>query len=97
LERRDREGALLGEILFLFHLFVVVLKVIFNYYNCALTREARENRKNPTKAEKLFWHLVLRRRQTGYKFHREKPINMFILDFYCSNFRLAIRNPTPPL
>ena len=30
------------------------------------------------------------KRKTGYKFLRQKPINRFILDFYCSELNLAI-------
>lgn len=33
---------------------------------------------------------VLMKRKTGYKFLRQKPINRFILDFYCSELNLAI-------
>ena len=30
------------------------------------------------------------KRKMGYKFVRQKPINRFILDFYCSELNLAI-------
>lgn len=51
---------------------------------------ARINRKKPTPTESLLWQSVLRRRQTGYKFERQKPISRFIPDFYCSKLLLAI-------
>jgi len=51
---------------------------------------SRKNRKNPTEAEQKIWKEVLMKRKTGYKFLRQKPINRFILDFYCSELNLAI-------
>ena len=50
---------------------------------------ARNNRKNPTKVEEIFWQL-LSYKKLGYKFGRQKPIGRFILDFYCSKLLLAI-------
>lgn len=55
-----------------------------------LTWAARINRKKFTEAEKLLWEKVIRRKQTEYKFVKQKPINRFILDFYCSELSLAI-------
>lgn len=54
-------------------------------------------RKTSTKAEEILWQ-VLRGRKTGYKFLRQKPFavsyfgkrHTFIVDFYCTEFRLAI-------
>jgi very-short-patch-repair endonuclease len=59
-------------------------------YNTNLMEQARLMRQNPTKAEKKLWDEVLRSRQTGFKFTRQKPIENFILDFYCSELLLAI-------
>ncbi|MFZ4855298.1 MAG: endonuclease domain-containing protein [Desulfuromonadaceae bacterium] len=60
-------------------------------YNKNLTERARENRKNPTKAESKIWNEVLRMRQfADYKFLRQKPIDNYIVDFYCSELRLVI-------
>jgi very-short-patch-repair endonuclease len=60
-------------------------------YNKNLTERARENRKNPTKAESEIWHKVLRMRQFAeYKFLRQKPIDNYIVDFYCSELQLVI-------
>lgn len=60
-------------------------------YNKNLTERARENRKNPTKAESKIWHEVLRMRQfVDFKFLRQKPIDNYIVDFYCSELRLVI-------
>jgi len=60
-------------------------------YNPKLTELARANRKNPTAAERKIWNEVLRLRQfADYKFLRQKPIDEFIVDFYCSSLKLVI-------
>ena len=51
---------------------------------------AKNNRKKPTTGEEIIWKEILMKRKTGYKFLRQKPINRFILDFYCSEINLAI-------
>ena len=63
----------------------------FLKYDKRLTVLARENRKNPTPAETLIWHKLLRSKQfEHHKFHRQKPIGPYIVDFYCSELRLVI-------
>ena len=60
-------------------------------YNQKLTEKARENRKNPTPAEKKLWFDVLQNKQfTDLKFTRQKPLDEYIVDFYCSELMLAI-------
>ena len=60
-------------------------------YDPKLTTLARANRKNPTPAEKKIWFEVLRHNQfAAYKFLRQKPIDRFIVDFYCSKLRWVI-------
>ena len=51
-------------------------------YNKTLTQKARENRKNPTPAEKKLWYEVLaNKRLDNLKFTRQKPLDMYIVDF----------------
>ncbi len=60
-------------------------------YDPKLTALARSNRKTPTPAEQKIWYEVLSHRQfASYKFLRQKPINRYIVDFYCSTLRLVI-------
>ena len=60
-------------------------------YNTALTEKARENRKNPTPAERKMWFEVLQnKRLNNLKFTRQKPLDEYIADFYCSELMLAI-------
>lgn len=66
-------------------------KKIFIPYNKNLTKKARENRKNPTVAERKLWYEVLRNKEfESYKFIRQKQLDNFIVDFYCSKLLLII-------
>jgi len=60
-------------------------------YSTRLMQVARENRSSQTPAEQRIWQELLRqRRLSGYKFLRQKPIDNFIVDFYCSELQLVI-------
>ncbi len=51
---------------------------------------ARTLRKNPTKAERILWTHLRKRRTHGYRFRRQHPIQSFITDFACPQIRLVI-------
>ena len=53
------------------------------------TCRVRELRHQQTEAEKAAWHL-LRNRRVGLKFRRQYPIENHVVDFYCSELRLAV-------
>lgn len=57
-------------------------------YNKSLKDRARELRNNPTAAESKLWHYCLKNHK--YTFLRQKPIDNFIVDFYCSKLKLVI-------
>lgn len=60
-------------------------------YNKELVEKARENRKNPTPAEKKMWyHILSRKAFQDFKFTRQKPLDNYIVDFYCSKLTLVI-------
>jgi very-short-patch-repair endonuclease len=60
-------------------------------YEIRLTEKARENRRNPTVAERKMWYEVLGNKEfDGLKFIRQKPIDHFIIDFYCAELMLAV-------
>lgn len=61
-----------------------------NKYLPELRKLARNNRNNPTKTELRLWYMVLSKNKMKYKFLRQKPIDRFILDFYCPKLLLAI-------
>ncbi len=60
-----------------------------NYLN-ELKELSRINRNNPTLSELKIWNTILKKDKIGFRFLRQKPINRFILDFYCSKLNLAI-------
>lgn len=57
-------------------------------YNPKLVAQARELRKNMTLAEKKLWYNYLRKHK--FTFHRQKVIDHYIADFYCSMPLLVI-------
>lgn len=64
-------------------------QILYIEYNTSNKERARHNRSNQTKAEELVrW--ILRKKQLWYIFLRQKMINSFILDFYCSKLMLWI-------
>ena len=50
---------------------------------------ARELRNKSTKAEIILW-TKLKGKSYGYDFHRQKPIDNYILDFFCHELMLGI-------
>lgn len=59
-------------------------------YNPRLKELARQLRNNLTKSEIYLWLQLKGKQMLGYDFHRQKPIDEFIVDFYCSELFLAI-------
>jgi len=59
-------------------------------YNPNLKERAREMRNNSTKSEIKFWCEMLRKRETGYQFYRQKIIDHYIVDFYCAKLKLVV-------
>ncbi len=59
-------------------------------YDPKLKERARELRKKMTLAEILLWKQLNRRKMRGYDFDRQRPIDRFIVDFYCKDLSLAI-------
>ena len=54
-----------------------------------LFRFAEELRERMTEPEKKLWE-YLRKKPLGYKFRRQHPFSLYILDFYCHKVKLAI-------
>jgi len=57
-------------------------------YNPQLVSRAKQLRQNPTPAEKKLWQGYLRTFQ--FRVLRQRPINHFIVDFYCAALKLVI-------
>ena len=51
---------------------------------------ARDLRSNETRAEHLLWSKLRNRQVDGWKFKRQVPFGHYILDFFCSDARLAV-------
>jgi very-short-patch-repair endonuclease len=51
--------------------------------------KARSLRENQTESEKLTW-VILKKHFPKFKFRRQHPAGLFILDFYCHKLKLAI-------
>jgi very-short-patch-repair endonuclease len=57
-------------------------------YNPALIPRAKELRKNMTPAERKLWYQYLRALEI--RVLRQRPIDHFIVDFYCPSLKLVI-------
>jgi very-short-patch-repair endonuclease len=60
------------------------------FYNPKLKELARKLRNNSTKAEIKLWNYLKRKQLKGYDFHRQKPVDNYIVDFFCNKLLLAI-------
>jgi len=57
-------------------------------YNPDNVEKAKELRKNQTKAEKKLWYEFLSEHKS--RFLRQRPIDHYIVDFYCASSKLVI-------
>ena len=60
------------------------------HYNPKLKPLARELRKNCTLSEVLLWKKLRNKKFHNLDFHRQKPIDEYIVDFYCPRLKLVI-------
>ena len=68
----------------------VIERNMFYGANKIIFLRAVELRKNMTIAEKLLWEELKRKEIFKVRFKRQHPIDIFIVDFYCHKFKLAI-------
>ena len=59
-------------------------------YNPKLKELARKLRKTSTRSEIKLWQHLERKKMMGYDFHRQKPIDSFIVDIFCNKLKLTI-------
>ena len=59
-------------------------------YKPYLKELARKLRQNSTLAEVLLWNELKGKKLAGYDFDRQKPLDNFIVNFYCKELQLAI-------
>ena len=60
------------------------------WYNPKLKQLAKDLRNNATKSEIILWLKLKNKQIYDYDFHRQKPIDQFIVDFYCEALCLVI-------
>ncbi len=59
-------------------------------YNPNLKELARDLRNNSTRSEIILWKELKGKFEGKYDFHRQKPLNNYIADFFCYELMLAI-------
>ena len=59
-------------------------------YNPKLKETAWKLRNNSTLSEVLLWNRIKRKQMKDYQFFRQKPIDNYIVDFFCYELMLAI-------
>ena len=59
-------------------------------YNPKLKSIAKNLRKNMTLSEVLLWQRLKQGQLLGYDFDRQRPIDNYIVDFFCKDLMLAI-------
>ena len=65
-----------------------LLKSFYTSYNSSLSERAKNLTKNMTEQERKLWFLYLK--PHNLKWYRQRIINRFIVDFYCSKAKLVI-------
>jgi very-short-patch-repair endonuclease len=58
--------------------------------NVTKTSLTRQLRKNSTTAERKLWRYLRSRSLAGFKFARQEPIGLYVVDFVCRELRLVI-------
>ena len=59
-------------------------------YNKTLKDFSRQLRNNSTFGEIILWNRLQGRGMMGYQFNRQKPLDNYIVDFYCHALNLVI-------
>jgi imidazole glycerol-phosphate synthase subunit HisF len=66
------------------------------FYNASplIFERAKELRANLTPAESVLWG-YLKSKPLGYKFRRQHPVSIYIVDFFCYKLKLVIEVDGP--
>jgi imidazole glycerol-phosphate synthase subunit HisF len=68
---------------------MLVKRKMFSGADKLLFERAVKLRRQQTFAEEILWN-YLRTKPLGFKFRRQHPFSVYILDFYCHELKLAI-------
>ena len=61
------------------------------HYNKTTEKEKRRKlRQSQTHSEELLWKFLRNRQMLGYKFKRQYSVDQYVIDFYCSEVKLAV-------
>ena len=60
------------------------------YYNPKLKELAKKLRKQGVLSEVILWNFLKNKQMCGVDFHRQKPIDEYIVDFYSPSLNLVI-------
>lgn len=61
------------------------------HFNKSIEKEKRRKlRKNSTNSEDLVWRYLRNRQVLGYKFKHQYSVDYYVIDFYCSEIKLAV-------
>ena len=60
------------------------------HYNPKLKKLARKLRRDMTLSEVLLWNQLKQGKIQGCDFHRQKPVDNYIVDFFCPKLNLII-------
>ncbi len=60
------------------------------YYNPILKERAKKLRNNSTLSEVLLWDKIRSKKLQNFRFIRQKPIDNYIVDFFCFELMLVI-------
>ena len=66
---------------------VIIMNI---HYNPKLKEYSRELRKNATFSERFLWKHIRGGKLNNYRFLRQKPIDEFIVDFFCRKLKFVI-------
>jgi len=59
-------------------------------YNPKLKEKARWLRNNSTKSEAFLWNFLKGKQMHGFDFHRQRPVDQYIIDFFCQELYMGI-------
>ena len=59
-------------------------------YDPKLKEITKKQRNTSTLSEILLWKQLKGKQMVGYDFHRQKPLDKYIVDFFCNELLLAI-------
>ena len=59
-------------------------------YDKRLRDRSRQLRKDMTAAEMFLWSKIRMKQVNGYWFYRQRPIGIYIADFYCPRAKIVI-------